>query len=154
MTPIYIKQFKKENKCPACPAKKQGVRSMCAYHLRLARERFASWTVERRAAGKCAYCHCKSFKGWIRCKKHREYNKVKCAAWTTRMIAKNPNFQADRHLARRKMYTDNGLCLYCKDHRPMVPGTIHCQPCLDNVRLLEAGQRKPFQYTSRDTGKL
>ena len=145
MTPFYIAEFKKENKCSSCPAKKQSRRKMCAYHLRVAREAFMAWSTERKAMGKCAYCHRKSFKGWLRCRTHAAANRENCRKWSLA----NPEWSAIQWKKRLGAYGKNGLCMYCKEHRPAVPGNLKCQPCRDARTTLAKGLRKAWEGTAQ-----
>jgi hypothetical protein len=144
MTPFYVASFKRSHKCASCPAKKVGGKSLCAYHLRVAREAWDKWAKARRAAGKCTYCPRKSYHGFLRCKAHTEQNRAKCQAWG----AAHPDRATKAWAKRREVYAANGLCMYCRDHRPAIPGKLRCQPCNDNLKSLKAGTRAPWSGTS------
>lgn len=134
MSPFFIKIFKKEHRCHQCTAKKQRNRSFCPYHLRLARERFEAWAYERRAKGRCISCDCKSFNGYLRCKKHTKILRIYCHEW-------NKEHGHDRWLRVKTEILRTGLCASCPEHRPVKPGALRCQPCLTRHQLLKAEHR-------------
>jgi hypothetical protein len=142
MSPLFIKLFRKEHKCPHCPARKQGKKSLCAFHLRLARERWQKWSDDRRNIGRCTYCNRLSFRGFLRCKLHTEYNRTKVAAWH----AAHPDYKV-KQWAEKKKLIEQGICP-CAARRPLTDGYRRCGPCRERRELLASGLRMPWEGTS------
>jgi hypothetical protein len=143
MSPLFLKLFAKEHQCSACSSPKAGARKFCALHLQLAREKWSTWATERRLQGTCAYCDNKSFRGFLRCRLHTLQNRAKVREWHEA----RPAYQKETWATRKAFYAAQGRCVYCKDHRPAVPGLLKCQPCRDSERALRRGERKPFEGT-------
>lgn len=134
MSEFFIYQFNRETGCAHCKtsALVVGKRtySLCRIHLTAARDRWRVWAAERRAAGACISCHRKSFNGWLRCRKHREENRLRIAAW----VKEHPEHSA-RQWAKRKQLIAAGFCGTCKDHRRLETGRSKCSPCLARARV-------------------
>jgi hypothetical protein len=128
MSPFFIKEFKKKFKCPVCPSQKQSNRSLCAYHLRVARERWSFWQKQRQQSGLCCYCHRKSFRGYIRCRIHTIYNRAQCKAWSAK-------FSQIRYNYRKRM----GWCPASPNHSKPTNGHTYCDEC---ITRLKARKRK------------
>lgn len=133
MSEFFVETFKKQNKCWGCKFEplKQGDRTygFCAKHLTAARERWRLWQGQRRAEGKCISCHRKSFRGWLRCRVHREVNRLRIAAW----IKAHPDHSALQWEKRKKLLAA-GFCPSCKEHRALPAGFRRCDPCRERRR--------------------
>lgn len=118
MTPLYVKEFTQQNKCRACKLEEKSVvakhRKMCHLHLRIARERFAQWSQDRRTAGKCISCNRKGHAGELRCKHHKKINQQRCKNWSDRI---------------REKTVATGICHQCRRGNPVVGDTLRCAPC-------------------------
>jgi len=148
MTQFFVDNFNKRNRCWRCKNAKlkigNKVYSLCTNHLALARSKWQTWSQDRRAEGKCCYCDRKSFNGWLRCRAHREYNRQQCASW----MADHPD-HGKQAWAKRKALQDLGLCLYCREHRPMATGRRKCDPCLARQRMLNSVAYKRLSPTKK-----
>lgn len=122
MSPFFISEIKRTNRCKDCKADAIEGYSVCLKHLEEAKTRWANWSVERRAAGKCCYCNNKSFNGWLRCRKHTKINREKCKVW---MAANGKRLWEERKAATLA----TGLCHKCKARNPVIPGTFRCEEC-------------------------
>lgn len=133
MSEFFVYTFNQNNPCAHCKtsALVVGKRtySLCRTHLTAARDRWRVWAAERRAAGACISCHRKSFNGWLRCRKHREENRLKCQRWGK----ENPGYSA-RAWAKRKLILATGTCI-CKAHNPLPPGFNRCDDCRTKNRV-------------------
>lgn len=150
MSPMFLRAFKKENKCAACSAEKKQSYSLCPRHLVIARDKFRAWSQERRALGKCMSCDRKSYKGYLRCKKHTEMNRERCRAWAAKHGKQHARHQ---WLNVKKVYIAQGLCPSCREHRPCDPGFSRCATCRERRRAISRGELKPWQGTYHGTSK-
>lgn len=136
MTAFFVRKFNKENQCQHCKdsALTVGgvVYSLCSKHLASAREKFTQWSKARRNEGLCVRCDCKSFRGYLRCRKHTKKNREDHAAWTKRQIALNPNYYNDRWNQRKAKADAAGLCRGC--FGPKSAGFMSCDRCRARVR--------------------
>lgn len=127
MSEFFVKTFNQKNKCAGCSRAKlkigSRIFSLCEGHLVKAREGWRSWAAERRAEGKCISCKRKSFNGWLRCRKHREINRLKCEQW----MKAHPEHPAEAW-AKRKAFLALGVCL-CKSHTRLPAGKRRCDAC-------------------------
>jgi hypothetical protein len=118
MTPLFINDFKVRNPCQQCDNKAQKYRKFCAYHLRIAREKFRTWCDERRGAGRCIHCERAGFKAGdkreLRCAKHKAINQTRCKSWADRI---------------RKLTRNTGICHQCPKNLPVIAGTLRCEAC-------------------------
>lgn len=126
MTAFFVKKYKSTNKCDKCIKGKLSGYSLCASHLERAKLRFRNWSAERRAEKRCISCDCKSYCGFLRCKKHTQYNRKMCRAWTK----KHPERAHLEWLERKAKHDAAGTCRYCKAHPPVVPGRVKCINCV------------------------
>lgn len=82
MSPMFIKEFRKDNQCRQCHAATRRGRVTCGKHLVRARETWMLWSILRRERGLCSYCTRSAAKpGQIRCPRHAAINRRKCTAW-------------------------------------------------------------------------
>ena len=133
MSPMFVQEFKRLNKCPACSEEKHAGYSLCLRHLAAARLQFQAWSRKRRRLGLCCYCDCKSFRGWLRCRRHREINRLRCMEW----IKAHPEHYKEAW-AKKKRLQAAGFCPYCREHRPLAEGFSRCDAC----RLKHAKQAR------------
>lgn len=121
MPPIFVQQFMKENKCPHCKAHKIPEKSLCKYHLAVARVRFQVWSAKRKEEGLCIRCNCKSFEGFLRCKKHTFENRANCSRWM--------RIHGAGIWQKRKAETiRTGICAYCRKGQRLGE-TFSCLDC-------------------------
>jgi len=131
MSPLFISQFKKANKCGQCGTLRLANYSLCTTHLKKAKVKWRSWAEVRRAKKKCCYCNRPSFCGYLRCKKHTEYNRSICKAW----VIENKDYKAAYDKQRRKGWAKLGKCYKCVQHRPIYKtSTRECLTCLKRTR--------------------
>lgn len=124
MSPFFLKTFKAANACKVCKTEKLNNYSLCRRHLLKARQRWQRWQPERRGLGLCCYCPRRSWHGTLRCRRHREANRLTCLAWA----AAHPDRQAKNQAARRQ-WLAGGRCPTCVQHRPLPEGQRRCTWC-------------------------
>lgn len=144
MSPVYIKEIQSTKCGNVCKNEKLGKYSLCAKHLEYARNTWRIWQKERRDQGRCCFCHLKSFKGFLRCKKHTLENRERCKAW-----ARLHPYRHREEWERRKRWTAMGLCLACPTHSPVIPGRTRCADCTERRRMRERGETPPKRNISR-----
>lgn len=129
---IYIEEFTSPGgaaaQCSGCKTEAKAGRKMCAGHLRLARERFASWVMGRQRQGLCILCQkmgqkivgrdTKRLRRGIRCAFHRGVNAERCRRW----MKENGQQVYQERLAA-------GVCAVSASHGPPVPGHTRCFAC-------------------------
>lgn len=131
MSPFFIKTFKRQNKCPHCSRDKASGYSLCPAHLEVARQRWRSWSAERRAQERCVSCDRRSRlatrgvgageRREIRCKIHARINTLKCRAWA----AANPGYHARSYkLVQKRIEACRGA-----SHKP-IRGRRLCGGCI------------------------
>lgn len=107
MSPLFIKEFKKDNRCRQCAKRPAKRRRFCGAHLTQAREMFMLWSLLRRRRNVCSYCpRPTALPGTLRCGVHRTYNKKKCRAWFARhpeAIGRARDVQRERLAAARAL---------------------------------------------------
>lgn len=135
MTPFYVKEFSKENKCKECNAKRAKNRKFCKYHLLMAQERFSWWCIRRKELGKCICCNRKPFetptgKKELRCRVHKKINQNRCYSW---------------HQKRVEFTRKYGICLECDEGNQVKPGILRCDKC----SIREAEYRKTLRLLKR-----
>ena len=139
MTDFFVSKFNKEHKCAHCKHSKLKVGlkifSLCQDHLAVARQRWRNWASERKDAGKCCFCDCKSYCGWLRCKKHTAINRKRIREW----ILTHP-WHYKEQWEKKKKLKESGFCPYCKEHRRLNNGLRTCDPCLTRRRELYKNQ--------------
>jgi hypothetical protein len=124
MTALYIRNFKRANKCPRCKEDELSSYSLCPKHLEVCKLRFRKWAAKRRALGKCVLCNKGAFKGELKCKKHKEINRKRIAAW----MVKHPN-QSKEAWQKRLALRAQGIC-YCYARGKLEPGQRRCPICI------------------------
>jgi hypothetical protein len=140
MSPQFVRRLLKKFKCRQCKARRQGLRKFCAYHLRLARERWHTHVQHQLERGKCINCNRKHLPDQQRCAHCRETNRVKCRAWSR--IHYRENYAALQQKTR-----ETGLCQKCSEHRPVDGDHLYCSICRTIQRMwrllcIEAGLMK------------
>lgn len=129
MSEFFVQKFKETHKCLQCDTSRVTnygkTYSLCLSHLNKARNHWKNWATVRRTAGKCCYCDKKSYNGWLRCKEHTKYNRIKCKAW---YIA-NKDHKAAYDLERKLSYLAQGKCYECPEKRSLQKGYTRCQAC-------------------------
>lgn len=137
MSEFFVKTFNKRTPCAHCKHAKlvigKRVYSLCEAHLDEARERWRCWQEQRRAEGKCISCDCKSFHGWLRCRKHTLINRERCKRW----VVMHKEHQAQRHKERKEYWFAQGLCV-CGAHNPLTDGYRRCDDCRSHRQQLAA----------------
>lgn len=155
MSDFFVSKLNAETKCPGCKKGKlvvgRRVYSLCAGHLQYARDQWRKWSSKRQAQGRCISCDRRGWKGGnrrnarghrinslgerlLRCKDHTLENRAKCANWMAEQLKLNPNYHTERHLVRQSLYTENGKCPSCRQHRPLPPGFRRCDECRERQR--------------------
>ena len=132
MTPLFIKEFKKENKCPSC-SKGKGQKSFCRQHLEVAKLSWRIWSANRRVKNICMNCNCDSVPLTGRCEKHRTDNKIRRTLFDIR----NPTYnrkQAEAFIIKRREIKETGVCS-CKAHHPLAEGRRYCKDCCQKKTL-------------------
>lgn len=134
MSEFFIANFKKQNQCQACTTEKVTnygkTYSMCLKHLNKARIHWKNWANVRRAAGKCCYCNKKSYKGYLRCKTHTEYNRANCKKWYQANKERNAQYTIEFKLS----YLSQNKCPQCPEHRSLKAGYTRCQVCRNKYK--------------------
>jgi hypothetical protein len=129
MTLLFAQEFKKPLKCAYCAQAPLTDYSLCSPHLVQARERFRSWAKKRRRAGLCIRCACKSFRGYLRCRKHTVENRRVCKVWS----AAHPDY-CKRQWEKSKAVRDAGFCPSCREHPKLEGPFRRCEPCRKRSR--------------------
>jgi len=145
MSPLFLKQFTSQNKCPCCRYDKLEGYSLCARHLQKAKLRFRSWSKARRKAQLCCYCDNKSFNGFLRCETHTKLNREKCKAW----CATHKEQLANNLRQLRELYRSQGRCFKCKPHRRLRKGLLNCWHCTKRSLLYNRGIKLPKTATTQ-----
>lgn len=140
MSPFFIQTLKKELKCPSCNNLKVTGKSFCSEHLRYAREHWRTWSSRRKADGLCSWCTCKSFRGWLRCRKHAELNRQKCLDW----YYKHADEKYEAVKQQKIFYKNQGLCWKCVEHKKLDGDFVDCYDCRKRRSDLRAGRILPF----------
>ena len=99
MTPLFVKAFKKENKCWSCKASKLTGYSVCSRHLLKARGHWRVWSAKRFEQGLCHSCHRRHIPGKQRCRAHTLINQTRCRIYSR---------------VRYKFRKENGLYTQCR----------------------------------------
>jgi hypothetical protein len=148
MSEFYVKKFNQEHVCAHCKAARmrvgKKVYSICELHLTLARDKWRLWATTRRGLGRCISCDCKSFRGWLRCKKHTEINRRRCENWYKARVVEDPGYGNRKYTERYNTYTAKGLCISCAEHTPLVDGFHRCESC--RARYNHRTQRRKAHY--------
>lgn len=124
MTPLFVAEFVSQIKCANCLNIKAVGHSVCERHLTMARKRFRAWSKKRKSAGLCVRCDCKSYNGFLKCKKHTMENRAKCLAWWDRVGG-----HREAYLKRVALMEATGMCIRC-NKRP-IEGKRNCRKCKD-----------------------
>jgi hypothetical protein len=132
MSDFFVKKFKQKHRCKSCRSSKikanGKVYSLCYNHLTKARKESIKWSEQRRHEGLCISCDRKSFRGWLRCRLHREINRLRIQAW----IKAHPEYYREQWKLQKQL-RDGGLCPSCHEHRPLSDGYLRCKPCRDRA---------------------
>lgn len=127
MSPIFIQEFQKHNKCPHCAQQRLDGYSLCSECLDIAKKKWRKWSRKRKAEGKCCYCEEKSYDGGVRCWTHVLYNREKCKKW----MQENKAYASACWKQRKQKWNSRGLC-YCSKHAPLASKT-RCSHCLEKA---------------------
>ena len=130
----FINSFGAKQKCPCCKRNKLSNYSLCSVHLEAAKVAWRKHQDERRAEGRCCYCHRKSYKGFLRCRHHTIENRVKCRKWT-----KKHGHQ--RYLDQKAVALKTGVCYKCRKY-PVKPGTLKCDVCHLKLKKYQQGRKR------------
>jgi hypothetical protein len=124
MSPLFLRNFKKEHRCTTCVREPKAGYTLCALHLIEARQFWRGFQEARRALGKCCWCNKKSWGGFLRCAHHREENRLRSKNW----CLSHPEHEQKKR-AQEKAYIASGHCPKCKEHRQLPEGRTRCASC-------------------------
>ena len=140
MSPVFIKHFKKANKCLSCPRERQIIKgkiySLCPEHLEKAKVGFRVWSKERKLIGRCISCNRKSLKNQLRCKYHSLENLERCRDWMT----KHPEWAHNQWNNQKTQYLDKGFCV-CPSHNKLPKNRKRCDQCNARNRLYKKARK-------------
>lgn len=125
MSPMFVKMFKKENRCQQCLRGPAPGRKFCGPHLKVAREFWMAFSLAQRAKGRCSYCRRRNVGGGVRCGVHRARNSKTCRAWQ----AVHGAAHARQQKLRKEEIIVSGFC-WCRERSPLKPGCRSCSTCL------------------------